>query len=101
MRVSDPGNGVASGSGRAGSGVGLKVLVGARVAFRFWLVPGLDLAQGSVELGLTLGRLWDQSFQGSHGRPPQTPAHWGGHLRLLLLGLDVLGLGLRRHNYLI
>ena len=47
MRVSDLGNGVASGSGRAGSGVGLKVLVGARVAFRFWSVPGLELAQGS------------------------------------------------------
>ena len=98
MRVSDPGNGVASGSGRAGLGVGLKVLVGTRVAFRFWSVPGLELAQGSGAVGLALGRLWDQSFQGSHGRPPQTPAHWGGHLRLLLLGLDVLGLGLRRHN---
>ena len=47
MRVSDPGYGVASGSGRAGSGVGLKVLVGARVALRFWSVPGLELAQGS------------------------------------------------------
>ena len=97
--MSDPDNGVASGSGRAGSGVGLKLLVGARVAFRFWSVPGLELAQGSeAGVGCALGRLWDQSFQGSHGRPPQTPAHWGGHLRLLLLGLDVLGLGLRRHN---
>ena len=98
MRVSDPGNGVASGSGRAGSGVGLKVLVGARVAFRFWSVPGLELAQGSGAGVGSVGWLWDQSFLGSHGRPPQTPAHWGGHLRLLLLGLGVLGLGLRRHN---
>ena len=98
MTVSDPGNEVASGSGRAGLGVGLKVLVGTRVVFRFWSVPGLELAQGSGVVGLALGRLWDQSFQGSHGRAPQTPAHWGGHLRLLLLGLDVLGLGLRRHN---
>ena len=56
--MSDPDNGVASGSGRAGSGVGLKVLVGARVAFRFWSVPGLELAQGSgagVGSGLALG----------------------------------------------
>jgi len=30
-----------------GLGVGFKVLVGARVAFRFWSVPGLELAQGS------------------------------------------------------
>ena len=98
MRVSDPDNGVASGSGRAGLGVGLKVLIGPRVAFRFWSVPGLELAQGSVA-GVGSGyRLWDQNFQGSHGTPPQTPAHWGGHLWLLLLGLDVLGLGLRRHN---
>ena len=97
--MSDPDNGVVSGSGRAGSGIGLKVLVGARVAFRFWSVPGLELTQGSgAGVGCALGRLWDQSFQGSHGRPPQTPAHWGGHLRLLLLGLDVFGLGLRHHN---
>ena len=98
MRLLDPGQGLASGSGRSGLGVGFKVLVGARVAFL-----GSDRFRGwswrkEVELGLALGWLWDQSFQGSHGRPPQTPAHWGGHLRLLLLGLDVLGLGLRRHN---
>ena len=83
--------------GRGHAGVGLKVLVGTGLRlgsgrFRGWIW------RKEVELGLTLGRLWDQSFQGSHGRPPQTPAHWGGHLRLLLLGLDVLGLGLRRHN---
>ena len=97
MRVSDPGYGVASGSGRAGSGVGLKVLVGARVAFRFWSVPGLELAQGSgagVGSGLALG----SEFSKFSRKGSQTPAHWGGHLRLLLLGLDVLGLGLRRHN---
>jgi hypothetical protein len=71
VRVSDPGNGVASGFGRAGSGVGLKVLVGAR---------GLRLGSGQfrgwswrkeVELGLALGWLWDQSFQSSHGRAPE------------------------------
>ena len=33
--------------GRGHAGVGLKVLVGTRVAFRLWSVPGLDLAQGS------------------------------------------------------
>jgi len=52
MTVSDPGNEVASGSGRAGLGVGLKVLVGTRVAFRFWSVPVLELAQGSGAVGL-------------------------------------------------
>jgi hypothetical protein len=54
VRVSDPGNGLASGSGRAGLGVGLKVLVGPRVAFRFGRFRGWSWRK-EVELW---GWLW-------------------------------------------
>ena len=94
---------MASGSGRAGLGVGFKVLVGARVAF-LGSVVGSGVGVGARKWS------WDWLWVGSgirvfkvltEGLPKPQPigeGTWEGHLRLLLLGLDVLGLGLCRHN---
>ena len=75
-------------------------------------MPGLRLGSGRFR-GWSWRKeveLWGWLWVGSgirvfkvitEGLPKPQPigeGTWGGHLRLLLLGLDILGLGLRRHN---